>query len=297
MDLTYLKAFVKNKKILHTTHVNPDCDGIASIYWGLMLFGGNYYLPEIILRTSKGLAQKLNLNDKKDIDFESYDLYFIYDTEKREYVDFLPEEKPYILFDHHHMRDQQFIKKALNTYIIESSANVVNLYELSLKHNITLNDDVLFSFAVALYTDTIMFKTARKKEFHYFADFLSKHKFEEITDTIYAKPIDHEKFKKVVKDLRIISINNLRVGISEFENEVLFYSFIEGLFDVLSIDVLIGILPPGIKIHMKKKHIQKIYHKLLIPLQKDLGIIRFQGFWYGFYNYQKIIKALEKYEN
>ncbi|SHH32850.1 DHH family phosphoesterase [Thermosipho atlanticus] len=297
MQFSDLFKIVKQKKILHTTHINPDCDGIASIYWGINVFGGDYYIPKITLRTTKGLVKKLNLSDNQKKDFTDYDFVFIYDTEMKEHVNFIPKNKPYVLFDHHHMRDKEFIKNSLFSYISESSANVVNLYELSREFNIVLNDYVLFSFAIALYTDTIMFKTARKQEFVYFSKFLTNHRFEDITDTIYSEEINWKKFKKCLNKLEIIQLNNLNIGISDFESENIYYSFIESLFDVITLDVLIGILPQGLKIHMKKKHIQKIYHKLLIPLQKELNIKRFQGFWHNFFDYKKILEKLKEYDN
>ncbi|ACJ75338.1 hypothetical protein THA_878 [Thermosipho africanus TCF52B] len=45
MNFNALLKFCKGKNILHTTHTKSDCDGIASVFWGLNVFGGEYYIP------------------------------------------------------------------------------------------------------------------------------------------------------------------------------------------------------------------------------------------------------------
>ncbi|WP_232218220.1 hypothetical protein [Thermosipho sp. 1063] len=136
MDLLYFKS----KKILHTTHKMADCDGIASIYWGLKVFGGTYYIPPYELRSAYGLLKYLNLSFTHPNDF---DYIFVYDTDKREDLN-INLSKPYVIFDHHNKRDHEFFQNALFSYSITSSANVINLYNLSIELGIELDETTLF---------------------------------------------------------------------------------------------------------------------------------------------------------
>lgn len=297
MTFKELINFSKNKKILHTTHTKSDCDGIASIYWGLNVFGGDYFIPEHELRSASGLIKYLNMTENRIINFENYDLFFIYDTEKRDNVNFLPiKNTPYVIFDHHPGRDTEFLNNAVYKFNRPASANVINLYDISIENNITLSDEILFSFAVALYTDTAMFRTARSNEFSYFSKFLNDKKFEEIVEIIYSKRINKKEFITQISKTEFHEINSLSVGICKFKTQDEFYAFIDSLFDVLSLDVFIGILPEGIKTHVKKKHVQKVYHRIFIPLQKRFNIKRDHGVWLDFYDYSLILNALNEYK-
>ncbi|QTA37450.1 phosphoesterase [Thermosipho ferrireducens] len=297
MNFKDLLKFSKGKKILHTTHTFSDCDGIASVFWGLKVFGGDYYIPALELRSAYGLVKKLNLTPEKKLNYKEYDLFFIYDTEKQENVDFLPLEKnKYVIFDHHHGRDSAFLKNAMYVYSQPSSANVVNLYELSIVNEIELSEDILLAFAVGLYTDTAALRTARSNEFYYMSKFLLEKRLEDILDIIYLEPIDKDNFLKLLENIKFFYIKTLSIAVSKFNNQNEYFGFIDGLFNILNLDILIGILPEGIKIHMKKKHIQKVYHRLLIPLQKELRINRDHGIWYNFYDYKSILKTLENYQ-
>lgn len=296
MDFKRLIDFVKNKKILHTTHTKSDCDGIASIYWGLNVFSGEYYIPQFELRTASGLIKSLNLKSGGEINFEKYDLVFIYDTEKRENVEFLPENIPYVIFDHHPGRDSKFLDSAIYKFTCPSSANVINLYDISIENNIYLSDTILFSFAVALYTDTAMFRTARSTEFEYFSKFLKDRKFEEVLEIIYFDKIDRKEFISQISKTDFFEINSLSISVCKLNNQDEYYTYIDSLFDVLSLDVFIGILPEGIKVHVKKRYVQKVYHRIFVPLQKRLNIKKDHGIWLNFFDYNLILDALKEYK-
>ncbi|ABR30525.1 phosphoesterase, RecJ domain protein [Thermosipho melanesiensis BI429] len=283
----------KTKKILHTTHKMADCDGIASVYWGLKVFGGEYYIPSCELRSAHGLKNFLDLSEKTHI--KECDYIFIYDTDKSEDIE-IPFSKPYVIFDHHHKRDEKFFENAIFSYSITSSANVINLYNLSQEMGIELDEKMLFSFAIALYTDTGMFRTARKNEFSYFSKFLGSKKFEDIYEIIYQKKLSKNSFLNAITNARFISKNSLEICITEFKTHDEFYAFIDGLFNVLNLDILIATLPEGLRIHMKKKYVQKIYHILFVPIQRAYNIKRYQGIWLGFYNYNILLNALDKYK-
>ncbi|MDK2886631.1 MAG: hypothetical protein PWP54_1193 [Thermosipho sp. (in: thermotogales)] len=297
MDFKDLLDFSKDKKILHTTHTKSDCDGISSIYWGINVFGGDYYIPEFELRTASGLIKILNLKTGGNVGFKRYDLIFIYDTERSENVDFLPQNIPYVIFDHHPARDTEFLNNAIYKFNRKASANVINLYDISIENNLALSDDVLFSFAVALYTDTAMFRTARGAEFEYLSKFLKNRKFEEILETIYFEKIDKESFIDQISKTQFFEINSLSVAVCRLNSQDEYYAYIDSLFDVLSLDVFIGILPEGIKVHVKKRHVQKVYHRILVQLQKGMNIKRDHGVWLNFFDYNLILEALKKYES
>ncbi|MBM7560397.1 DHH family phosphoesterase [Marinitoga litoralis] len=293
MNILDLKEYINGKRVLHTTHKFSDCDGIASIYWGINVFGGDYYIPRPELRSGEGLIDFLNLKTDNNINFDSYDIYFIYDTSNYDDIDFL-ENKEYVIFDHHSKINEDFVSNSVFAYINNASANVINLYELSIKNSIHLKDEILLSFATALYTDTLMFRTAREKEFYYFSKFIKNKKFEDILNIIYSKNIDQKVFINSLKNLKLYNINDLIVSVCHFNDVNQYQAFLDGLLDVLGIDVSIGILPLGIKIQVKKTHVQKIYHQLLVPLQKKLNIKKQHGVWLNFFDYNLILESIKK---
>lgn len=297
MDFKELINYSKGKKILHTTHTKSDCDGISSVYWGLNIFKGDYFIPEHELRTASGLVKTLNLKTGGKINFEEYDIFFVYDTEKSENVDFLPlNDIEYVIFDHHPGRDSDFLNNAIYRFNRKASANVINLYDISIGNNISLSDKILFSFAVALYTDTAMFRTARSTEFMYFSKFLNGRRFEEVLETIYFEKINRKKFINQISKIQFFELSSLSIAVCDFETQDEFYAFIDSLFDTLSLDVFIGILPEGIKVHVKKKYVQKVYHRIFVKLQKKLNIKRDHGVWLNFYDYNLILEALKEYK-
>jgi nanoRNase/pAp phosphatase (c-di-AMP/oligoRNAs hydrolase) len=293
MNILDLKEYINGKRVLHTTHKLSDCDGIASIYWGINVFGGDYYIPHPELRSGEGLIDFLNLKTDNNINFDSYDIYFIYDTSNYDDIDFL-ENKEYVIFDHHSKINEDFVSNSVFAYINNASANVINLYELSIKNSIHLKDEILLSFATALYTDTLMFRTAREKEFYYFSKFIKNKKFEDILNIIYSKNIDQKDFINSLKEIKLYNINDLIVSVCYFNDVNQYQAFLDGLLDILGIDVSIGILPLGIKIQVKKIHVQKIYHQLLVPLQKKLNIKKQHGVWLNFFDYNLILESIKK---
>ncbi|ACJ75337.1 hypothetical protein THA_877 [Thermosipho africanus TCF52B] len=171
------------------------------------------------------------------------------------------------------------------------------MYDISLENNIKLSEEMLFSFAVALYTDTAMFRTARSTEFLYLSKFLSTKRFEEVLETIYFEKIGRKNFVNQIGNTEFYEINGLSIAVCKFNNQDEYYAFIDGLFDALSLDVFISIIPEGIKVHVKKRHVQKIYHRILVPLQKRLNVKRGHGIWFDFYNYNLMLDALREYKN
>ncbi|MCD6462375.1 MAG: phosphoesterase, partial [Thermotogae bacterium] len=59
-------------------------------------------------------------------------------------------------------------------------------------------------------------------------------------------------------------------------------------------DLLIAVTPMGLKFHVKKIHVQRIYHRVLVNLEKEWGVKRDLGVWVGFYDVDRVIEELQK---
>ncbi|HEW93038.1 MAG TPA: phosphoesterase [Thermotogaceae bacterium] len=292
-----LQKKYSGRRILHITHVNPDCDGVASLYWGLRVFGGDFLLSGLLSRSVINLLNFLEIDSGfREIDYENYDVFFIYDTEKAKTLDYIDlNKKDYILFDHHPTIENDLILKAKFSYITVNSANVVNLFEFSKMFDIVLDEKILFAFACGLFTDTGMLRTARKKELNYLAEFIGDKRIEDVMEILYSKSLeDASDFLKRVSMCSIHNICGLKIATMNFQNNEEFFAFVDGLFKILDIDVLIGDLPEGIKIYLKKKHSQKIYNRIIIPFQKKYKLSRDHATLLGFHDSNRLIKELKE---
>lgn len=288
---------LSSRRILHLTHKDPDCDGVASIYWGMKVFKGDFFLYGSLPSSVKNLLKFLGLHDfKKEINFENYDLFFIYDTEKFQTLSYIDlKSKKYILFDHHPTIDDEIIFGSRLSYINVNSANVVNLFELSHAFQITLDEKILFAFACGLFTDTGMLRTARKKELNYLANFIGNKRLEDVMEVVYSKSLKESKeILERFSNCSINDINGLKVAIMSFKDKEEFFVFVDGLFKILDIDVLIGEIPEGTKVYLKKKYSQKIYNRIIVPFQKKFGLERNHGILLDFHEPYKLLEELEK---
>jgi hypothetical protein len=286
-----------SKRVLHLTHKNPDCDGAASIYWGMKIFKGDFFLYGSLTSSVRNLLKFLGMQDfKKEINFEDYDLFFIYDTEKIQTLSYIDiSNREYVLFDHHPTVDDRIIFGAKLAYINVNSANVVNLFELSRTFHIPLDEKILFAFACGLFTDTGMLRTARKKELDYLANFISDRRLEDVMEVVYSKSL--EESKEVLKrfsNCLIKDVNGLKVAVMSFKDKEEFFIFVDGLFKILDIDVLIGDIPEGTKIYLKKKYSQKIYNRTIIPFQRKFGLERNHGILLDFHESCKLLEEIKK---
>lgn len=292
-----LKQLIQNRKILHLTHRDPDCDGIASIYWGLKFFGGDFFLSGIPSASAMNLLDFLSLEfQSKKFEFKEYDIFFIYDTEKLKALDYVDlNKRSYILFDHHPKTENDLINGAILSCVSVNSANVVNLYEISKQMDISLDEQISFAFACGLFTDTGMLRTARGKELNYLAEFLGDRRIENVMEVVYSKLIkDVPNFLKRLSKCSIYNISDLKIAVMDFLNKNEFFTFVDSFFRVLDIDVLLGNIPEGVKIYLKKKHSQKIYNNIIIPFQKRLGIKRDHATLLEFHDVEKLLKEIEE---
>ncbi len=286
--------YADGKKILHLTHSYPDCDAIASVYWGVSTFGGDCYFHMV---TSKKSRVFLDYTDLKPLKFvpdpSKYDLVIVYDTERPlEYVDIVGV--PYVIFDHH-PRETDFVNKAFFSYKIPSSANVVNLYYFSIENELEVVKDekILFSFAVGLYTDTIALKTARENELYLMGKFLGNKRLEEILNLFSTAEVNSKKFLNHLKTYKEYLINGYKIGLIELDDpEDETHVFIDGLFYPFNLDIAVFVLPNGIKFHVRKRDVQKIYHRVLVSIEKEWKIEKDRGIWKNFFDVKKLLEEL-----
>lgn len=291
--------YVRGKKILHVSHSKPDCDAVASVYWGIEFFGGDYYFHDVTSNKVLALMEYLQLDPDKEPppDTKDFDLVIVYDTERRSNVDYIDlDVTPYVIFDHH-PRETEFVRGAVYSYKIPNSATVVNLYNFSIENGIDLltNEKVRFAFAVALYSDTIALKTARENELKLLGELLGNRKVGDILDLFSRRPIRSAMFIKDLTSYREMIVSNYRIGVIETNGvEDGVHVFVDGLFYPFGLDLLIAVTPMGLKFHVKKVYVQKIYHKVLVKLEKEWGIRRDHGIWVGFYDVDRLIEELHK---
>ncbi len=290
--------YAKDKKILHISHSRPDCDAVASVYWGIETFGGDYYFHDVSSNKALALMEYLQLDPDRDPpDVKDFDLVIVYDTERRSNVDYIDlDVTPYAIFDHH-PRETEFVRGAVYSYKIPNSATVVNLYNFSAENGIDLlvDEKIRFAFAVALYSDTIALKTARENELKLLGELLGNRRVEDILNLFSRRPIKSGEFIKDLTSYRETIVNNYRIGVIEtngVEDEL--HVFVDGLFYPFGLDLLIAVTPMGLKFHVKKIHVQRIYHRVLVNLEKEWGIKRDHGVWVGFYDVDRVIEELQK---
>ena len=276
------------KNILHVSHHSPDIDAIASMVWGKVVFGGDILIPDSkLLFSSEKVLKDFKIEYTKKVE-KKYDYTFIYDLSFEEDI-FIPTKK-FIIFDHHSKKDDNFFRKAVKVFHKENSANVINLYELSQKWKVGLTKEMKFLFAIAIYSDTAMLKTARREQLLCLAKLMNNHTIEDIME--YACP---HRFG-----------NNFLINISKFhiKNEVLygdvkngdeFYGMVDGIFKVVNARVLCSVIRKSgtMKFYCDKKNYQWLIQKILKPFSKKYNVTYAHTNLYNFTDYDKIIEFIK----
>ena len=174
-------AFIKNKKILITTHDLVDIDGLVSCFT-LQFFLNNYlknqeisiYFSEFSKSTKnfiKNFSEKFpefDFSYEKDYNVSKADVLLIVDTNKLDQIKLkdnsnaLPLEIPYIFIDHHYLSAKSESKhnniKSVNLIFenISSTAEIILLlFEL---YNSPLNNPLKTLFLAAILTDSGFFQ-------------------------------------------------------------------------------------------------------------------------------------------
>ncbi|ABV33986.1 MULTISPECIES: DHH family phosphoesterase [Pseudothermotoga] len=265
---------------MHTTHLNADADGFASVYWGYRIIGGYLFVhqPDV---TVLNLMRKLKVENS--IFPEKIHAFYIYDTSEPEKIPFRVYN--YAVFDHHANPDSQFLKKAFMKYVRIRTANVMNLYDLS--DGIDLEEDILFAFAVALVTDTGFLKAAKGEELEYLAKFLCDRPLDEVFEVVLSGKVkDYQKFIKHISNIEIVK-DKLTLAIAECDDDDEFLCVVDLLMYPLNLSVVIGRLPWGSWVYCRKPLVQRVYQTLLREFHnRDAGRL------YGFYDVDFLVKKL-----
>ncbi len=277
------------KKILHVSHRSPDIDSIASLVWGQHVFGGDILIPDNkLLYSTEKVLKDFKIRYIKQIN-KSYDYTFIYDTCSKEDVYIFTEK--YVIFDHHLKRDESFYNGAIKRFDKANSANAINLYELSKKWNIQLPEKIMFLFAIAIYSDTAMLKTARKEQLLYIAELMKNHTIGEIEN--YACPHRfNEKFLQKVSSLKLKS----GVLYGEINDGDEFYGIVDSIFRVMEAKVLCCKMKDKnvMKFYCNKKDYQWLIQKILKPFSETYNVKYAHTNLYGDIDFESIIKFIEE---
>jgi nanoRNase/pAp phosphatase (c-di-AMP/oligoRNAs hydrolase) len=279
------------KKILHVSHKSPDIDAIASMVWGKYVFGGDIFIPDkkLLYSTQKVLKDfKIDYIDKIS---ENYDYTFIYDVSLGEDAPLRSEK--YVLFDHHSKIDTNFFENAINIFHKANSANVINLYELSKKWKITLPKNLKFLFAIAIYSDTGMLKTARRDQLLYIAELMENHTVEDLME--YACP---HRFKEDF--LEKLANFNLKDGVlyGTVKSGDEFYGIVDSIFKVMDAKVLCCAMEGKnmMKFSCDKKNYQWLIQRILKPFSEKFNVKYAHTNLYGFTDFNKIIDFIKENE-
>jgi len=237
------------------THINADADSFASAYWGYRTIGGGIYVHQPD-STVSNLMKKLGVKNHIP---QQVHCFYVYDTCEPKKVPFSVYN--YRIFDHHTNCCSDFVNEAAFAHIRHRTANVMNLYDFSRERE--LDEKVLFSFAVALVTDTGFLKTARFEETEYLARFLGRHTLEEIFDVIlFGKVRSTKRLADILLKAQIIE-QELKMGLVECDDDDEFLCVVDLLMFPLGLSVVIGRLPWGTWIYCKKNLVQKVYQQVL----------------------------------
>ena len=190
-------AFIKNKKIIITTHDLVDIDGLVSCFTLKFLLRSclpnqeiSIYFSELSKSTKSFLKNfsvkfpEFNLSYEKDFNVSKADVLLIVDTNKLDQIKLKnitntsPLEIPYIFIDHHYLGNKSENKnnniKSLNLIFenISSTAEIILLlFEI---YNIPLNNPLKTLFFAAILTDSGFFKYGNNNTIQNASKLLSK---------------------------------------------------------------------------------------------------------------------------
>ncbi len=239
------------KPVLHVTHKNADPDSFAGVLWGKRIFGG-CTLVHNPSRTVKNLMEEIGFEDRICWDFRRV---FAYDVNSPDKLPIVSENL--IVIDHH---PKNFFDEAKVYRRVRSSLSM-NLYDIS--SGIDLPEDVLFSFAVALVTDTAILRTASSEELEYLSKFLGRRKMEDVYKVVFKGSVNMEDF---LKDLNDLSFSG-EVCYGRFSVEDHFMFFCDTFMYALGCKVVAGEFDWGVWIYSEKGYMQKVF-KVLKSLEE-----------------------------
>ncbi len=244
---------VSLKPVIHVTHRNSDPDSFAGVLWGSRVLGGCSLVhnPSRIVRN---LLKVVNFRERTCWNFKRV---FAYDVNSPDKLPINPVEN-LVVIDHHpknSFRDVTLVWKP-------RASLAMNLYDISA--GINLPDEVLFSFAVALVTDTAILRTASSEELYYLSRFMKGRRLEDVFKVIFKGSVKMEEF---LKDLESIAING-PLCFGKFSNEDHFMFFCDTLMYSLGCEIVVGELEWGIWMYAEKGMVQELFRVLKV-LERD----------------------------
>ena len=172
-------AYLKNKKILITTHDLVDIDGLASCYvlkYFLTQYFENQQVTIIfsdLLKPTKEFMKKFcekfldfNFFNEKSINLSNFNVCLILDTNKTSqtaldrYFEISGSKIPYIFIDHHYIEKKNNLDplNPLNLIFENFSSTAEIILELIEKNNLKLTLPIRYLIAAAILTDTGYFR-------------------------------------------------------------------------------------------------------------------------------------------
>ena len=171
-------AFLKDKKILITTHNLVDIDGLVSCHVLKFFFNQYFEKSEIFLHfseisksTRKFMAKfaerfpSFNFLFNKDIDKSKIDVVLILDTNNLDQVgfpknfDMLDLKIPIVYLDHHHSNENKNINVNLNSLIFDKYSSTAEIiFELCKEFKVELKDPYNYLLISGILTDSGFFR-------------------------------------------------------------------------------------------------------------------------------------------
>ncbi len=236
------------KPILHVTHRKADPDSFAGVLWGLEVFGGCalVHQPNRIVRN---LIEEMKIELKECGDYRRV---FAYDVDSPEKLPINAENL--VVFDHHSRNSFEGVDLKWRPRASLS----MNLFDISSEAGYELSDGVLFSFAVALVTDTSVLRTATSEELYYLSVFLKNRRMEDVFRVIFRGAVKMEPF---LKDLESVGKSG-SLCYGKFSSEDHFTFFCDTFMYSLECSVVIGELDWGVWFFSEKRFVQRLFHFL-----------------------------------
>ncbi len=263
------------------THKKADPDSFAGVLWGLRIFGG-YSLIDTPDLPTRNLIEFLKF--KGNFSW-NHKLVIVYDTSRYSALPFKPDR--FIVVDHHDSIDEKLLLEAEKVIKKPRASLSMNLYDISRECGVSLPEDVLFSFAVALTIDTALLRTARSEELEYLSYFLNGRRMEDVYKVILKGKIkDLGKFIEDLKSLEIID-ERRKICFLSFSEDDHFFFFVDTFMYSLDCEIVVGKMSWGTWIYSIKELTSKVF-----SIAKKLGG-KGMGRIPNFHDVQKLIEMLK----
>ena len=235
--------------MIHTTHKDADPDSFAGVFWGSRIFGG-CSLVHNPSRVVRNLIKVGGFREKICWDFKRVFAYDVNSPEK------LPIRSPerLVVIDHH---PKNSFKSDVVIWRPRASLSM-NLYDIS--DGLNLPDEVLFTFAVALVTDTAVLRTASSEELFYLSKFLKSKRLEDVLKVIFTGSV---KMGEFLKDLESIVVDG-PLCFGKFSSEDHFLFFCDTFMYALGCEIVAGEFDWGVWMYAEKSRIQDLFRALKI---------------------------------